>query len=130
MRPGRLQGWCVDEKTRCLRPLEPKDSTRTDVIDGVSVVGSGRDASLAWTASRNASVASGTHGCGHACTSCNTSNAASTFTVESKNGTALTTPGSPIAVGTYNPEGDEVSAKELTVKLTELVENQPRAVRS
>lgn len=129
MYPGRLQGWCIDEKTHALRPMEPKDlSSRTaKVIEGVSVAGSSGDTSVGWIESRNASIATVAYGCGHTCTSCNTSKAASTFTAKSKNSTAHTTPGSPTG-GAYDSEGDEVSAKELRDKLTELWENQPRVV--
>jgi hypothetical protein len=111
--------------------MESKDMSRNaSVIEGISIAGSSRDTSVAWAESRNASIASPIHGCGHACTSCNTSKATSTFTAESKNGTALTTPGSPAVVGAKNFEIDEVDAKELRVKLTELWESQPRVVRT
>lgn len=126
---GRVQGWCIDENTRTLRPMERKDQTSqsTTIIDGISVGGSSGTPSVKWTESRNASVASGTQGCGHACVSCNASKPASIFTAGSKNGTALTTPGSPAVVSS---DEDEVNAKELRVKLKELYDNQPRVISS
>lgn len=125
----RLQLWCVDENTRALRPVEPKDRPKkTTLIDDISVGSSSRAPSVKWIESRNASVASGaTPGYGHVCPSCNASKPASVFDRnESKNSTTLTTPGSSAADG---PNEDEFNAKELRVKLTELYDNQPKIIR-
>ncbi|KAE9993120.1 hypothetical protein Vi05172_g2019 [Venturia inaequalis] len=124
---GSVQGWCIDETTRILRPMARKDRPKstTKLIDGIPVEGSSsRAPSVQWVESRNASVA----GPGHVCASCNVSSPASVFDrTESKNGTALTTPGSPAPYGT---EDDEVNAKELRVKLKELYDNQPKVIRA
>lgn len=126
LREGSVQGWCIDETTRALRPMERKDRPKSTnkLIDGVSAGESSRAPSVKWVESRNPSVA----GPGHVCASCNASKPASVFDrAESKNGTALTTPGSP---ATYGTEEDEVNAKELRVKLKELYDNQPKVIRA
>ncbi|TLD29508.1 hypothetical protein E2P81_ATG05802 [Venturia nashicola] len=128
MREGSVQGWCIDDKTRALRPMERKDRPKstTKLIDGVSVAESSRASSVKWVQSRNASVAGS--GSGQVCASCNASKPASVFDrTDSKIGTALTTPGSPAA---YGSEEDEVNAKELRSKLKELYDNQPTVTRA
>ncbi|QDS77336.1 hypothetical protein FKW77_005142 [Venturia effusa] len=124
---GTVQGWCIDENTRTLRPMERKDRPKkTTLVDGVPVDESSRASSVKWTESRNASIASAPVGREHVCTSCNASKPASVFDrTESKSGTALTTPASPASGG---PDEDEVNAKELRVKLAELYDNQPRVI--
>lgn len=121
---GTVQGWCVDEATRTLRPMERKDRPKATpkIIDGILVGGSSRAPSVKWMESRNASIA----GPGNVCSSCNVSKPASVFDrTESKNGTALTTPGSPAA---YGADEEEVNAKELRLKLKELYDNQPKII--
>jgi hypothetical protein len=133
LKSGRIQGWCIDEKTRHLRPMEPKDHPKQPANEDS---GSSRDTSVGWaasrnasiTASRNTSIASGALAGGHVCTSCNTSKAASTFTTESKNSTAYTTPCSPV-LGRKDDESEEVCAEELRDKLTVLWERQPEVAQ-